>query len=189
MTANADMIRRLLPGEKVAFSSTSTMYPNNNCHVIISGELLLFVSNSLTKNMPTETVVPVPMRASAWIVDAMTSLLLPPTPGGVPADQLSLNYMEAGSPSLRLRRIPSIEARDNPGFSVGNCKEKYEFGGLVSVQWPDRLLFDGGLYAVLLRIASKWAQANGQAGPRKEAFSLRPNWMGESSAETPPLEA
>jgi len=179
-----EFIRGLSPGESVHYSHPSMLGYAPRFHLIKGNGVTLLVKTVPIPGDPYETVIEIPEEASRWLVDAMVALLLPPGKGGTPGSTLFLDH-ESPEAHLRIRRTMSVEAEDDPGFTVIDLRRPQPPWGNVAIAWSDRLLFDGGLFEALHVLAKNWAAAHAQESPRPEASGLRPNWMGKSPADTP----
>jgi len=177
----------LLDGESIFFSRQSPAGVGKYHYLILGGRHIKIICSLEDADYGYETVIQLPLEASAWIVDAITSLLLPLSEGGTSSSTFSLEYND-GSVKFTLRRTASVEGEHDPGFTI------YARGGHKSdarpdsVAWSDRILFDGGLFAALHRVATQAAATLGMKATRNEALTIRPNWMGASPLETPPLD-
>lgn len=178
------MMKQLEHDEQIVFTKALPSKYTSYHHVIAAPDRVLFVSSFPNYPDPFEYIMPVPIEAGIWIVDTMCALLLPHAMGGVHDDVLAVN-LDSQSAPLRLRRSAQVSGPGEPGFTLFH-RGMPEPGGFASKAFADRTLFDEGLYPVLVRVASKWALAHGQPGPRKETATIRPNWMGKTPADTPP---
>ena len=178
------MLRDLASDEKVVFTKTYSAQYTSYDHVIVGPEILCFIRSVPTFRPPFEEVIIVPLEVCIWIVDTIFSLLVSPTKGGVQDDVFAVNLEREDAP-LRLRRSAQVSGPGEQGFTLFHRGMPLRVG-FLSTSWADRTLFDEGLFPVLVRVASEWAVAHGQPGPRREVATIRPNWMGKTPADTPP---
>ena len=173
--------------EVLAFSQESSGGSKEFHHLVASPTRLVIIDTLVDDDLGYETVIQVSRKISIWIVNAMTSLLLPLDEGGTSSSTFSLEHAD-GDTKLNLSRTASVEAEDDPGFSLYAVTADQGEDGIESVTWSDRLLFDRGLFAALRAIADETAAMQVIPAPRREAAAIRPNWMGKSPDETPPLD-
>ena len=178
-------VRPIGPDETLVFSQKEMLGSASYDHVVVGPGQVFFIGTIPALSPPFEEVLPVPRDAVVWIVDTICALLLPSAVGGIPDDVFAVNLDRQDAP-LRLRRSAQIGGPGEQGFTLFHRGMRGAGAGFLSTAWSDRLLFDGGLYPCLRQLASEWSTARNQPGPRKEAFEIRPNWMGRSPAETPP---
>ena len=178
------MLRELESDEQVVFTKIYPAQYTSYDHVILGPQILCFMWSVPTLQPPYEKVMIVPRDTCIWIVDTICALLVPQSMGGVSDDVFAVNLERSDAP-LRLRRSAQIGGPGEQGFTLFHRGMPHRVG-FLSTAWSDRVLFDEGLFPVLVRIASEWAKVHGQSGPRPEAETIRPNWMGRSPAETPP---
>ena len=181
------MQKAMSENERIEFSRVYLAKYSSHYRVIVGSDNLQFTFSIPTLDPAYEHVLAVPLSTCVWIIDSICALLLPIAIGVVPDDVFAINLDRDDAP-LRLRRSMQIGGPGEQGFTLFHRGMRESHGvGFLSTAWSDRLLFDDGLFACLLRIATNWSMAHGQPGPRQEAYGIRPNWMGKSSAETPPL--
>jgi len=179
--------RPLLNGEVIAFSRKSPLGNEEFHHLVAGPQYLVIIDTLVDDDFGYETVIQVSREISIWLINAMTSLLLPFDDGGASSSTFSVERAE-GNTKLNISRTASVEAEDDPGFSLYAVPENQSADDIESVTWSDRLLFDGGLFAALRAIALETAAMQRIPTPRLEAATIRPNWMGRTPDETPPPE-
>ena len=177
-------LRQLASDEKIIFTKTYPAKYTSYDHVIAGPDLLIFASSFPNYPTPFEYLLEVPLEASVWIVDTICALILPQAMDGVPDDVFAVNLESENAP-LRLRRSAQVGGPGEQGFTLFH-RGMPGPGGFASKAFADRTLFDEGLFPVLARVANEWAFSHGLPGPRQESATIRPNWMGRSSADTPP---
>ena len=184
MSDDVPLQRQQSAAESVIFTRRSMM-GISACDRLITSPSRLFIVHTLRDaRYGSEAVIEAGLDAAIWMVDAITALLPPLSQGGTASDTFRID--RTSGDKLSIRRTASVEGEGDTGFTLMDKGSAPGLGGFPSIAWSDRLLFDGGLFAALRQLGQTWALAHGQPGPRQEAYTIRPNWMGKTPAETPP---
>ena len=187
MTADHLPKQAILDGESLVFSRPSPAGVEKYHHLVVNQRHLKIICTLVDDTYGYESTIRAPLEAGIWIVNAITSLLLPLSEGGTSSSTFSLEYND-GKVKLTIRRTTSVEADHDPGFTLYDLGNQRGDARPDSVAWSDRMLFDSGLFAALQRVGTQAASIRGIQAPRVESLTIRPNWMGASPLDTPPLE-
>ena len=174
--------------ERIVFSQRNPLDDSEEASLVESSSGIKFIQT--IKKLKDEYIFFLPRLAIPWVVEVIFRSLAPAKDGGFPDDEMG-HGKEIDGVMVRIRRTPNCGAPDEMGFTIIICAKDNEriAGRFPTIQLNDRLLFDSGLYRVLHSVYTRTEGINPFGRFAALAATIRPNWMGSTPAETPPIRA